>query len=35
MSDQPAALVLRHVVFLDRLLDRGLLIRSILNEADE
>jgi hypothetical protein len=35
LSDQPAALVLRHVVFLDRLLDRGLLIRGVIDDADE
>jgi hypothetical protein len=35
VRDQPAALVSRHVVFLDRLLDRGLLVRSIVDVADE
>jgi len=35
LSDQPAALVLRHAVFLDSLLDRARLIRSFVNQADE
>jgi hypothetical protein len=32
---RPPRLVLRHVVVLDRLLDRALLIRSVVDEADE
>jgi hypothetical protein len=35
LSDQSAAMVLWHVVFLDRLLDRGLLVRSVIDDADE
>jgi hypothetical protein len=34
LRDQADARVWRHVVFLDRLLDRGLLVHSI-NETDE
>jgi hypothetical protein len=32
--DHPPALVLRHFEFLDRLLDRALLIRSIIDNAE-
>jgi hypothetical protein len=35
LSDHPAALVLWHIVFLDRLLDRGLLIRGVIDDADQ
>jgi hypothetical protein len=33
--DQPIAQVFRQVVFLDRLLDRALLVRRVINGADE
>jgi len=32
--DHPPALVLRHFEFLDRLLDRALLIRSVIDNAE-
>jgi hypothetical protein len=32
---QPVALVRWHVVFLDRLLDRGLLVRLIIDDTNE
>jgi hypothetical protein len=35
LRDQPAALVLRHAVFLDRFLDRARLIWSLMDEANE
>jgi len=35
LRDQPAALVLRHAVFLDRLLDRAGLIWSVMDETNE
>src|SRR5271169_2940103 len=35
LRHQPAALILRHIIFLDCLLDCALLIRSVKDEADE
>jgi hypothetical protein len=35
LSDQPVALVLRHLVFLDRLRDCALLVWSIINDTDQ
>jgi hypothetical protein len=35
LSDQPAALVYRHPVLLDRFGNRALLIWSVIDEADE
>ena len=35
LRDQPAALICRHLVLLDRFGDRALLVRSVIDEADE
>jgi hypothetical protein len=35
LSDKPASLILSHVAFLDCLLNRGLLIRGVTDDADE
>jgi hypothetical protein len=35
LRDQPGALVCRHVIFLDGLLDRRLFVRLIVDDADQ
>src|SRR4030081_1661255 len=35
LCDKPAALVFRYLELLDRLLDRALLIRGVMDDADE
>jgi hypothetical protein len=35
LRDQPVALILWHAELLDRLLDRALLTRSVIDDADQ